>query len=132
MSQGANSSYPADWLEVARRDWGRAHLLLSAADAELAAYLLEQCLEKYLKAYLLERGWRLRRTHLLANLLDEAAGFDRRLEAYKALCERVSGYLLVGRYPLLGVAKLELEQVREDAREARALILALYPGEELG
>lgn len=132
MSGATDSSYPADWLEVARRDWRRVHMLLSAGDAELAAYLLEQCLEKYLKAYLLERGWQLRRTHLLARLLDEAAALDRRLETYKVLCERVSGYLLVGRYPLLGVAKLELEQVRDDAREARGLIQALYPDEGLG
>ena len=132
MSGPADSSYPADWLEVARRDWRRVHMSLSAGDAELAAYLLEQCLEKYLKAYLLERGWQLRRTHLLANLLDEAEAFDRSMEAHRALCERVSGYLLVGRYPLLGVAKLELEQVMDDAREAGALIQALYPGEELG
>ena len=132
MSGAADSSYPADWLEVARRDWGRVRLLLSAGDAELAAYLLEQCLEKYLKAYLLERGWQLRRTHLLSKLLDEAAPFDPSLDTHRALCDRVSGYFLVGRYPLLGVAKLDLEPVAGDATEARGLIRPLYPGEEVG
>ena len=37
MSGATDSSYPADWLEVARRDWRRVHMLLSAGDAELAA-----------------------------------------------------------------------------------------------
>lgn len=131
MSGATDSTYPADWLEAARRDWRRVHMVLSAGDAELAAFLLQQCLEKYLKAYLLERGWQLRRTHLLPNLLDEVAPLDPSLEAHRALCERVSGYLLVGRYPLLGVAKLDPDQVRDDAREARGLIQALYPHEEL-
>jgi len=132
LNVGADSSYPAEWLAVARRDWQRVRMILSTGDAELAAYLLQQCLEKYLKAYLLERGWRLRRTHLLANLLDEAVEFDRRLEAHRALCERVSGYFLVGRYPLLGVAHMGLEQVTGEVEEARVMIGALYPGEELG
>ena len=131
MSGAADSSYPAAWREVARRDWQRVRMILAAGDAELAAYLLQQCLEKYLKAYLLERGWRLRRTHLLTSLLDEAVEFDRSLDTHRALCERVSGYLLVGRYPLLGVTPIDPVRVAGDVEEARRMIDALYTGEDL-
>lgn len=45
------SSYPADWLRIAERDWGRVDRLLQAGDAELAGFCLQQALEKFFKAF---------------------------------------------------------------------------------
>ena len=81
MSAPQDSTYPEDWLRIARRDWQRVQVILRSGDVELAASLLQQCLEKYLKAYLLARGWKLQRTHELDMLLDEACRFDSGLEA---------------------------------------------------
>ena len=73
MSEQGNSSYPDDWLAVARRDRARANLHLREDDLEAAAFFLQQSLEKFLKAYLLGHGWELRKTHELDALLEEAA-----------------------------------------------------------
>ena len=72
----ADSPYAEDWRRVARRDWERTLRSLRDGDAGLAGFLLQQCLEKYLKAFLLTRSWKLRRTHELDTLLDAAVAFD--------------------------------------------------------
>ncbi len=125
-----NTPYWQEWLLAARRDWRRVSLALSANDASLAAFLLQQCLEKYLKAFLLRRGWQLRRLHLLTALLEEALRFDSGLARFRDLCERVSAYYLVGRYPLMGVAEPNGEDVLRDRTQAAELIRALHPTED--
>lgn len=88
MSGPTDSTYSEDWQRIARRDWGRVQLAISGDDFELAAFLLQQSLEKYLKAFLLDRGWKLRRVRLLNSLLDAAVEFQGGLETYRDLCER--------------------------------------------
>ena len=129
MSGPQDSTYAEDWVRVARRDWKRVHNILRGGDLELAAFLLQQCLEKYLKAYLLRHGWTLQRTHELDTLLDVACRFEPELEAYQELCERVSGYYLVDRYPILQEAQVELSRVEEELNGAAELIARLHPGE---
>lgn len=46
--QPEESLYPADWLRIAEKDWGRAKRLLDAGDAELAGLCLQQAVEKFL------------------------------------------------------------------------------------
>jgi HEPN domain-containing protein len=83
-------SIAEDWLKIARKDWQRIGRNLRARDLEAAAFFLQQSLEKYLKAFLLSRQWKLRRIHELDALLDEAVRHDSALEVFRDLCERVS------------------------------------------
>jgi HEPN domain-containing protein len=131
LSGPIDSSYPEDWLRIARRDWLRVGTAIFAEDADLAGFLLQQSLEKYLKAFLLSRGWKLRRTHELDALLDTACSFDEALERFRDLCERVSGYYLAERYPVLGVSGLELRDIVADVAEGRHFIHAMHPPELL-
>jgi len=76
------SLYPADWLRVADRDVRRVRDMLKADDPGAAGLFLQQAIEKFLKAFLLSRGWKLRRIHSLSALLDDAViheGFSSRL-----------------------------------------------------
>lgn len=130
MTARQESLYPADWLRVARQDWRRVHVMLSDGDAEGAGFFLQQSLEKYLKAYLLQRGWKLKRIHTLQSLLDEAAVHDGALMRFRPLCERVSGFYTAERYPSLGETGLAVEDIRRELAEARACIMALFPNEE--
>ena len=120
-----------DWLPYARRDWSRARLLLREHDPEGAGLHLQQAIEKYLKGWLLDRGWPLRKTHVLQDLLDDAVTYDVALTGFRPLCERVSGYYLVERYPVPAPSNVDEQQVRRDVDEARTLILALFPNESL-
>ena len=76
MSNDAGSSVAEEWVQIARKDWRRAERNLKVRDAEAAGFFLQQSLEKYLKAFLLKRDWKLRKIHELDALLDEdsAAG----------------------------------------------------------
>jgi HEPN domain-containing protein len=114
---------------LARRDWARVHTAIGGHDPQLAAFLLQQCLEKYLKAFLLARGWKLQRTHELDTLLDVACRFEPELEAFQELCERVSGYYILDRYPMVQEVELESGLLDRDLTDAAELITRLHPGE---
>ena len=124
-----DSLYPPDWREAARRDWNRVGALLGLSDAEGAAFFLEQALEKYLKAFLLQRGWKLRKIHLLHVLLEEALVHEPRLAGFRDLCERVAGYYLTERYPQLVPSALQISDVERDRAESRRLVETLFPDE---
>lgn len=97
-------------------------------DPGAAGFFLQQCIEKFLKGWLLSRGWALRKTHELDRLLDAAADFEPSLQPHRGLCERVSGYYIVERYPGEYVEGPDLDQLATDQDEARRLIEDLFPG----
>lgn len=129
MKERPDSPYADDWLKVARRDWHRIHVMLADRDADGAGVFLQQALEKYLKAFLLSHGWKLKKVHTLQSLLDEAAAFAPDVASLRPVCERVSGFYIGERYPSVGAEDLQLEDVRRELPEARVLIAKLLPGE---
>ena len=123
------------WRRNARRDWGRMQLHLGASDGAAAGFFLQQALEKFLKGWLLDHGWDLRKTHRVDDLLDEAIGHGATLAEFRPLCGRVKDYYFADRYPdeedNLPAAP-SAGQVRRDLDEGRRLIPALFPDEQLG
>lgn len=126
MTEVKGSIYPDDWINVAKKDWHRMAVLLADGDPDGAAFFLQQTLEKYLKAFLLEKGWKLRKIHELDTLLDFAIEFDAGLEEFRELCERVSGYYYTERYPLVVPSELTTEDIEKDREEAEKLIQGLF------
>ena len=131
MKDRQDSSYADDWSTVARRDWHRIHVMLADGDADGAGFFLQQALEKYLKAFLLQRGWKLKKVHTLQSLLDEASAFAPDLASFRPVCERVSGFYIGERYPSIGAEGLQLEDINRELPEARLLISKLCPDEQL-
>lgn len=123
---GAESLYPPDWLRIANKDVERAERNLAHDDAAAAGFYLQQAVEKYLKAYLLSNGWKLKRTHDLSLLIDAAIAYDPQWESFRISCERITGYYVVERYPL-EEPKIQphVEQVRLDLEAAHPLIKKL-------
>jgi len=111
MSKYQNSLYPEDWKEKARKDWERIKRNLKEGDCEAAGFFFQQALEKYLKAFLLERNWELRKIHNLTTLLDYAVEHFSRLEEFRALCERITDYYFVERYQQLAIPELTSEDI---------------------
>ncbi len=91
------SLYIEDWLKIARKDLQRVKRNLGDQDAESAGFYLQQSLEKYLKAFLLKYGWKLKKIYALHDLLTDAIIYNQSLEAFQGLCEKVSGYYFVDR-----------------------------------
>lgn len=105
--------------------------MLADGDAQGAGLFLQQSVEKYLKAYMLANGWKLKKVHTLQSLLDEATTYDERLASFRDLCERVTGFYIAERYPTLGGSGLETGDVRHELSTARTLIRSLFPDEVL-
>ena len=92
-----------------------------------AAFRLQQAIEKYLKGFLLAKGWRLQRIHDVEALLSDAVRFDPSLGRYRALCQQVAGYYVVERYPMFDEGP-SANDVRGAFVRAKELVTALRTG----
>lgn len=119
MKRFGISLIPEEWKIVARKDWDRVKRNLKDNDIEAASFFLQQSMEKYLKAFLLLNGWKLKKIHVLHDLLNDAINFDPALESFRKLCEKVTGYYLVDRYPLFTSLDLTYEDIEKDLKDAR-------------
>jgi len=119
MSQSQNL-YPYEWLDWAKQNWEVFHLSLDRGLVFVAAYHLQQAVEKWLKAFLLYHRWQLERTHDLENLLAEAVKHEPSLQQYQAMCHRVK-YFIAARYPELPHPPTEDELRNQWLPQATAL-----------
>ena len=122
MAGETESHYPWDWVHIAGEDLRRVRRRLAEGDTDDASFHLQQAIEKYLKAYLLSRGWKLRKTHDLNALINDAVSYDRQLERYRLLCQRVTNYYLVDRYPPFDEEGPSTAEVRRAYTKAKALV----------
>lgn len=120
-----DSLYPQDWFRIAAKDLKRAEHLLSLDDPEGVGYHLQQAVEKYLKGFLLSKGWELKRIHDLEVLLNDALKYEITLEQFRSLCQKISGYYVIDRYPLPSAASLTKKEVQLSMDEAKKLIKRL-------
>jgi len=125
------SLLPEDWKKVARKDWERIKRNLRDDDAEAAGLYLQQSLEKYLKAFLLQHGWKLRKIHALHDLLSDAVFYSPSLESFRKLCEGVSGYYFADRYPPLIPSELTCQDVEKDMQDAEKFVKTMFPDEDI-
>ncbi len=116
------SLYPADWLRIAEKDLGRVDRLLDQHDPELAGFCLQQGVEKFLKAFLLVHGWRLRRIHNLDALLDDAITYDASLEEFRTACQKISAFYFLERYPFVVGAGVTEEDIRASLEQVMELV----------
>jgi HEPN domain-containing protein len=116
------SLYPADWIRIAEKDLGRVDRLLDEHDPELAGFCLQQAVEKFLKAFLLFHGWQLRRIHNLDTLLDDAITYDASLEEFRSVCQKISVFYFVERYPFVVETGVTEKDVRTSLEQVMALV----------
>lgn len=119
------STYPQDWKAIAQRDLDRSQRMLADDDPQAAGFYLQQALEKHLKSFLLARGWALKRIHDLEVLLNDTLPFDPSLEEFRPLCQTVTAYYMVDRYPLAIYADLTTAEIEEALTEGQRLIARL-------
>ena len=124
MDRG-ESLYPADWLRVAEKDLARVTRLLEIHDPEAAGLYLQQAVEKFLKAFLLSKGWKLERIHDLDALLSAASKHDPSLDRFRQACQRITEYYRVERYPLLRGGGVTEDEVRASFEQVQELIQTL-------
>lgn len=122
----SDSPYPAERYELAARDLKAAKALLADDELLVAAGIwLQQAVEKYLKGYLLSKGWKLDRTHDLNKLLTEALKYDGGLSGFTTLCQQITKFYLENRYSLskeIPITRAEMEKLFAGADELVARI----------
>ncbi len=123
--QSNESSYPNDWLRIAEKDWKRVEMLLKEGDPELAGFCLQQAVEKFLKAFLLSKGWQLRRIHNLDALLEDAIKYDPSLETYRSACQKITAFYVVERYPFAEGSQITKDDVRSSLKEVTGFVKRL-------
>jgi HEPN domain-containing protein len=116
------SLYPTDWLRIAEKDLTRASYLLDIPDPEAAGFFLQQAVEKFLKAFLLSKGWELQRIHDLEALLNVALKHDPTLEPHRSICQKITGFYLVERYPFIAESGLTQDDVSDSLGQVKPLI----------
>ncbi|MBS7249118.1 MAG: HEPN domain-containing protein [Candidatus Freyarchaeota archaeon] len=124
--KGRESRLPQDWFRKGEADIRTAEILLNhGGDPEIAASHLQQALEKYLKGYLLSKGWQLEHIHDLTVLLDEAVKHKPELQKYREFLEEVTAYYFQSRYPIMiqGPKKEEVEKALTRTKEIVQILL---------
>lgn len=124
------SPIPGEWYAMAERDYGAARVLFRDKDEFLvpAGVLLQQAVEKYLKGYLLSKGWKLVRTHDLNELLDSLGQPTLNLDRFRDTCLALTKLYLENRYSLAtgqSATRAELERLFSDADALIARIRSL-------
>lgn len=91
---------PLDWLRSARVRLHSADLLHPVEGAtESVIELLQEASERFLKAYLLSRGWRLRKIHDLGALVAETVDIDPRFCAFEDFADSLTDQFWAQHYP---------------------------------
>ncbi len=99
--QDKESNLPEDWFNKGDDDKQAVGILLEyGGKSSVAAFLIQQMLEKYMKGFLLSKGWKLKRTYDLEELLDEIVGFDPTFEEFREISQKATAFYFLERYPL--------------------------------
>jgi HEPN domain-containing protein len=116
------SSLPEDWFKKGDDDKQAAGILLEhGGKSSVAVFLIQQMLEKYMKGFLLSKGWKLKRTHDLEELLDEMAEFDESFEEFREFSQKATAFYFLERYPFFS-EELTIEEVENIYIESLKLI----------
>ncbi len=91
---------PQDWLFLARERLQAADaLFLSLGATYSGVELLQESVERFLKAYLISKGWNLEKIHNLSTLLDRAVAFDEHFKTHADFCENLTVQFWAQHYP---------------------------------
>jgi HEPN domain-containing protein len=120
-----NEGNPADWFMLAADRLSSADVLwehqgLTGTGIEA----LQEAVERYLKGYLIGKGWVLVKTHDLTRLIKEAAQYDHCFGQFKTLAEDLTEDFFAQHYPGSDLTKVgeNYEELRRNTDCLVALI----------
>ena len=90
-----------NWLTYAKENLLSAKSLITEefTPFHTVCFMCQGSAEKYLKAYLIWKGWELEKIHDLKDLLNYTIDLDPDFEKFKQECELLNEYITEGRYP---------------------------------
>lgn len=115
---------PQDWLRSARSRLHSTDLLYPIEGAsESVIELLQEATERFLKAYLIGRGWKLHKIHDLGALVAEAVTLDPRFTVFEDFADNLTDQFWEQHYP--GGDLNQIGQDYPDLRQALGELVAL-------
>jgi HEPN domain-containing protein len=123
MRDDRASSEAEAWFLHGERDLHSARLLLkNDGPSDTIAFLLQQTTEKYIKGYLITRGWKLRKIHDLEALLRDAIEFDIAFEEFLDFGRLLSAAYIESRYPVGPPEEYSQKQISDWLSDTEKLI----------
>jgi len=112
-----------EWLSKAEKDFDEATFLFEYnRPLEYAAFFLHQSVEKYLKGFLISKGWELEKTHDLVKLIKDAIRFDKSLEKFIPLMENMANYYIESRYPIGYLVEYDKNEIEKSLESTQIFI----------
>lgn len=130
LRRQTSANNPADWFELAAErlsiaDLARANQGLTATGVEC----LQEAAERYLKGFLVAKGWTLEKTHDLERLVNAAASYDYTFNRFIALATELTEDFFLQHYPGNDMTSVgeNYEQMRAQVGEMIILIKTTLP-----
>jgi HEPN domain-containing protein len=107
-----DSTLPKDWFERASHDLIDAQILFKASGhTDTIGVLLQQAFEKYIKGYLLSKGWRLKKIHDLRELIFRAQEYNPAFYEYLELARKLTAIYIEEHYPTAPSSGISKEEI---------------------
>lgn len=90
-----------EWLKFAQENFAVAGHELERNDVacHTICFLCQGSAEKYLKAYLISKGWELKKSHDIVELLEYCSDYDEGFNQHIEAGHVLNDYIIEGRYP---------------------------------
>lgn len=114
-----------EWVAYVEADYATALVMRRSRKThsrQIVCFHLQQCLEKYLKARLLEAGVEFTKTHDLEGLLDLAVPIEPLWAAHRHALSSITDHAVLSRYPGHPVTAREVKDLIQVADAIRKLI----------
>jgi len=118
-----DNSEAREWFSKAEKDFDEARFLFNNnRHLEYVAFFLHQSVEKYLKGFLIGKGWELEKTHDLVKLIRDAIRFDKSLEKFTPLMENMADYYIESRYPIGYLVEYDKNEIEKSLESTQIFI----------
>lgn len=119
-----------EWFERGKHDIEVAKILLAEGEEYLDIILfhIHQAVEKYLKGFLIFKGWKLKKIHDLEILITEVMNFDLEFQKYLDFGRKLTSFYYEERYPPGPITSCNRKEVKEMLEIAEKIIDRLKKG----
>jgi len=117
------SAEAEEWVSKAEKDFDEARFLFNNdRPLEHVAFFLHQSVEKYLKGFLISKGWELEKTHDLVKLIRDAIGFDKSLAEFMPLMSDMANYYIESRYPIGLLIEYDRNEIEKSLESTQTFV----------
>lgn len=111
-----------NWLYFSDEDSLSSNIMMREKIYNKVCFLSQQTIEKCLKAYLLNRGKEIKRTHKIVDIISECSAIDKGFSQFEDDAVEIDRYYIPTRYPDAVVGSLPEGLPREtDAKSAKEI-----------